>query len=462
MPFRDLRAFLSTLESAGELARVRRPVALKDEIGAICRSLLNRQGPAVLFECPGGIDIPVASDLLASRTRYALAMEAEPGCVTREWLRRSETPIPPRVVTDAPCKENILLGDAVDLTKLPVPIWNSLDGGPYITMGCHVSVDPVTGERNVGIYRNQVHDRYTVGVLCAGYTHLNLQRRKGDPGKPFPVAICIGLDPTIYMAAVAALPLGTDELALAGAVRGAPVDLVACETIPLHVPATAEIVLEGEILPDTLVEEGPFGEFAGYYGPAHPRDVIRIKAITHRNAPIFQATYEGRPPHESYYITSVPRQAQVLREVTLKGIRDVCFTIGGGGAFNAVVSIDQPYAGYAKQIAMAVLGSSPGRYVKNIIIVGADVDPADPIAVDWSLATRVQADRDIEILRNVTGIILDPSLSPAAKLSGKARTSKLIIDATEYDHDEYDPVCAPNPDVLKHVEAHWADYGLPA
>ena len=186
------------------------------------------------------------------------------------------------------------MGDDVDLSRLPIPIWNELDGGPYITFPCHISRDPETGIRNAAMYRAQVFDRNTVGILAAPYRHINIQGRKQKG--PFPVAIALGLDPAIHIASVSAFPFGVDEIAMAGALRQEAVSLVKCETIPLEVPATAEIVLEGELLYDETREEGLFGEFTGYYGIKVERPTIKIKAMTFRNDPIYLGSYEGKPP----------------------------------------------------------------------------------------------------------------------------------------------------------------------
>lgn len=456
----DLRSYLAALEAAGELARVSAPVALDQEIGAICyRNLLNH-GPGLLFERPGGSDIPLAVDLLASRARYALALGTEPDRLASEWNRRVATLLPPRIVERGACQEHVLVGSDVDLKRLPAPIWNDLDGGPYLTLSCHVTRDPETGARNVGVYRNQVHDRDLLGLLSAPYTHLMLQRRKA-PSEQFPVAIAIGADPVVLMTATSQVPFGTDELAVAGALREAPLDLVRCVTVPLEVPASAEIVIEGHIAPDLLVDEGPFGEFTGYYGgPTEPRQVIRVSAITHRDRPILQQTYEGRPPHESAILTGVPREAELMRQIALPGIKRVHVTAPGGGALHAVVSIEKLYEGYGKSVGMAVLGTHPGRFIKQVIVVDDDVDPFDPSAVEWAVATRVQPHRDMEIINEVTGIILDPSL-PRAEQSVHARTSKVIIDATRYDAKSYPPLCIPRATVQEQVDQNWGRYGLP-
>ncbi|HEY3302921.1 MAG TPA: UbiD family decarboxylase [Candidatus Binatia bacterium] len=455
----DLRSYLQALEQAGELARVRVPVSLNQEIGAVCLRNLRANGPGLLFEHPGAGAIPLAVDLLASRRRYALALEVEPEELAAEWSRRASHPLPPVVVERGACQQNVRLGKEVDLTILPVPIWNELDGGPYLTLSCHITKDPVTKARNVGLYRNQLHDRQTLGILAAPYTHLNLQRNKA-PGEPFPVAIAIGADPTVVMTAPAPLPLGTDELAIAGALRGKPLELVRCKTIPLEVPASAEIVIEGEISPDELREEGPFGEFTGHYGGHRaPRPVIRVKAITYRDNPILQASYEGMQPNESGFLTGVPREAELMRQITFPGIKKIHVSAPAGGALHAVVAVEKPYEGFGKYVGLAVLGSVAGRYVKRVVIVDADIDPFDPIQVEWAIATRVQANRDVEILTELTGILLDPSL-PKAEQAGPSRTSKMIIDATRYDAKTFPPVCSPSAEAMAKVEREWAGYGI--
>jgi UbiD family decarboxylase len=455
----DLRSFLEVLERAGELARVQVPVSLNQEIGAVCLRNLRGNGPGLVFERPGDCAIPLAVDLLASRRRYGLALGVEPEELATEWNRRTNNLLPPVIVERGLCQENVKIGKEVDLTKLPAPIWNELDGGPYLTLSCHITKDPLTKVRNVGLYRNQLHDEQTLGILAAPYTHLNLQRSKA-PGEPFPVAIVLGPDPTVVMTAPAPLPFGTDELAIAGALRGKPLELVRCKTIPLEVPASAEIVIEGEISVDELRDEGPFGEFTGHYGGHRaPRPVIRVKAITHRDNPILQATYEGTQPNESGYLTGVPREAELMRQISLPGIKKVHVSAPAGGALHAVVAVEKPYEGFGKYVGLAVLGSVAGRYVKQVVVVDADIDPFDPIQVEWAIATRVQANRDIEILKELTGILLDPSL-PRAEQAGPSRTSKMIIDATRYDAKNFPPVCSPSAVIMAKVEREWARYGI--
>jgi UbiD family decarboxylase len=263
------------------------------------------------------------------------------------------------------------------------------------------------------------------------------------------------------MTAPAPIPFGTDELAIAGALRGKPLELVPCKTIPLEVPAMAEIVIEGEIRPGELREEGPFGEFTGHYGGHKaPRPVIHVTAITHRNDPILQATYEGMQPNESGFLTAVPREAEIIRQVVLPGIKKVNVTVPAGGALHAVIAVEKPYEGFGKYVGLAVLGTVAGRYLKQVIVVDADIDPFDPIQVEWAVATRVQANRDIEILKELTGIILDPSL-PKEEQWATSRTSKMIIDATRYDAKNFPPICSPASETMAKVEKEWKRYGIP-
>jgi 2,5-furandicarboxylate decarboxylase 1 len=455
-----MREFLDLLQSEGELACIREPVALDQELGAVCVKSLRGRGPALLFEKPGGMDIPILANLLATRKRYALAMGCAPGEVHAEWNRRAQHPLEPVEVREGHCQEHVYTGKDVDLGMLPAPIWNKLDGGPYITLSCHITRDTKTGIRNVGVYRNQVHDRDTLGLLAGPYTHIRLQHRY-DPDAPFPVAIALGADPRLVMAASSPMPINVDEMAMAGAMRGKPFEVVRCKTQPLEVPADAEIVIEGEVRPAELREEGPFGEFTGHYGgPRLARSTIHITAITHRDKPILHLAYQGAPPHETDVLTAVGKEAEVMRTISLPGIKAVHITEGGCGVLHVVVAVEKMYEGYGKTVGMAVLGCNSGRHFKQVTVVDQDIDVLDPLAVEWAVATRVQAKRDIEILTHVTGIFLDPSMDEEEQ-KGPARTDKMIIDATRYNAKSYPAVCLPADDAMAKVDSEWERYGIP-
>jgi UbiD family decarboxylase len=459
MPFEGLREFIQLLETEGELARVRVPVNLDQELGAVCVKSLRGRGPALLFERPGGNDIPIFINALATRKRYALAMQCKLDEVHREWNRRVSQPLPPITVGAGPCQEVVLEGNDIDILELPAPTLNSLDGGAYLTLCCHHTQDPVTGIRNVGIYRNQVHDRHTLGILSGPYTNFMLQHRKA-PAEPFPIAIAIGVDPRLVMAASCPFPFGIDELAMAGALRGKPFEVLQCKTVPLQVPADAEVVLEGYLRPEEKRDEGPFGEFTGHYGGLKmPRPTIEITALTRRKDPILHLAYQGAPPHETDVLTAVGKESEILRNITLPGVKAVHLTEGGCGVFHVVVAIEKLYEGYGKMVGLAVFGSPSGRHIKQVTVVDQDIDPFDPSAVEWAVATRVQPHRDVEIMSGLTGIFLDPSL-PKEEQEGPARTSKILIDATRYDAKAFPPVCLPAREMMAKVEKEWEQYGI--
>jgi UbiD family decarboxylase len=427
----SLREFLEQLSSSGQLIDVSDPSDPLFEIAALSRIMLDRRAPALRFSNVKGFGAPVVTNLFATRDRFAAALGVTEDELHEQWSVRVRNPLPPEVVSTGPCKEVVLKGADVDLGLLPVPTWNELDGGPYISLPVQISRDPDTGTRNAATYRVQVHDRTKLGMLFGPYRHLAMQRAK-RPGEPFPIAIAMGLPPTAHIAAAAPLPFGADELAVAGALQQQPLQLVACETVPLEVPASAEIVLEGFILPDELIPEGPYGEFTGFYGDRAPRPVVEVTCMTMRSDPIFLAAYQGRPPQDSTLMQSIPAEAEIRRVLPLSGLRDIHITEAGCGAFHAVVSVDKICEGYGKMFGLSVLGTWGGRYIKQLTVVDSSIDPRNEDMVAWAVATRVQPHRDVEILTGLVGIILDPSLPDQEKTLGHSRTSKMIIDATGY------------------------------
>jgi UbiD family decarboxylase len=464
MPYRDLREFLKRLEKEGEVLKIEPEVDLKYEVGAVCRLALDRGGEernkALYFSRLKGSTYPLVVNLLATRKRYCLALECNPDDVHHEWIRRTQKSLAPEIVKDGPCKEVVHIGKDVNLFQFPIPWWHNLDGGHYITFPCYISKDPETGIGNAGMYRTMVHDDKTVGILAGPYRHIRHHFEKAHAqGKPLPVAIAIGLDPALYIATVAPFPFGSDELAMAGALRGEPVQLVPCETIPLEVPACAELVIEGEIPPEVMREEGPFGEFTGYYGERAARPVIKVKAITHRKDLIFQASYEGLPHHETCVVSGISNEAEVIRQCPLPGIKSVHFTSGGGGYLHAVVSVKKAYDGYGKMVGLSVLGTTAGRTVKIVTVVDDDIDPTNPAQVDWAVTTRTRADRGIEIIKDLSANVLDPTMTHHEK-SGASRTDKLVIDATKPILEPLQPECRPDAQVMEQVLRKSATYGL--
>lgn len=465
MAYNDLREFLQLLEKEGELARVRPQVDLRYELSAVCRQALDTQGlennKALLFESPGGYVIPVVANLLTTRRRLALALGAEAGRLRQRLLEAAKSPLEPKIVGSGPCQEVILTGEDVDLLKFPLPTWNELDPAPYITAACHISRDTETGARNMGVYRAMVHDKRHLGILAAPYRHIAIQCRKAhEKNQAFPVALCLGADPSVYVAAQFPLPLGEDELALAGALRGQSLELVKCKTIDLEVPATSEIVLEGEIIPGMLKEEGPFGEFTGYYGGGRAlRPVITVKAITHRRDCIFHAAYQGRPPNDTSITFLVSNEAEILRTVSLPGLRSIHLK-EGGMSLVAVASVKKLYDGYGKVMGCAILSTEVGRLIKTLIVVDEDIDPFNDSQVYWALGTRFQPAKDLVLLEGLPGVTLDPSLPIEEREKDTNRTSKLILDGTRPEGFEFPPEARPPEEIIKRVTKRWADYGL--
>jgi len=466
MPYADLREFIKRVEKEGELTRVKVEVDTKYEVGAICRRNLNLGGveknQALFFEKPKGYSTPIAAGLIDSRSRYYLALETNRENFIQDFLKRAENPIAPRLVKEGPCKENVILGKDVDLMKFPIPTWNEKDGGPYITLGHTTVKDPDSGVRNVGLYRHMVHDGQHVGILAAQYRQLaQFAKKLHARGEPLPVAIIIGAVPVVDASSIVALPPGKDELGLAGALQGAPIDVVKCETVPLEVPATAEIIIEGEIRPGEMRDEGTFGEFPGYYGGERiPRPVISVKAITHRKDPIYHCCYEGRPPTLDSVAQILTHEAQITGIVGPFGLKKIRMCVGSA-MFMAVASIHKEFAGQERGIAAAILGTPSGKWIKTLIMVDEDIDPDNWTDIEWALGTRFQPAEDALILQGMAGFVLDPSVNREDTKVGHARTSKLIIDATKPVHRPYAEECKPKPDVMEKVISNWGKYGIP-
>ena len=462
MHYKDIREFIDRLEQDGQVSRVKVEVDLKYEVGAICSKNFDvgglEESKALIFEKPKGYSTPVAVNLLGTRKRYCMAIDTTPDTIIPEWIERVKKPLEPVIVDHGPCKENIHIGDKADLSMVPVPTWNEKDGGPYITLPHHISKDPETGQRNMAIYRCQVHDNKTVGILANPMRHINMQWRKSHAkGESFPVAIAIGVDPALTLAATDPFLQGADEVAMAGALRCAPIEMVKCETIPLEVPATAEWVLEGEVRPNALRMEGPFGEGAGYYGDSTEKEFIEIKAITHRNNPIYQGAYLRKPPSE---VLSLKHswEVEAVRQCPLPSLVKLVLPQAGLCSGIAVAQIKKAYDGQGKMMGLALLGMAAGKFIKIVIVVDDDIDPNNWTDVMWAVTTRFQPERDIEILREQPGYELDPSIYPEWRAQNF--TSKMIIDATKPHKKPFAEVAWPKKDVLEKVEKEWEKYGI--
>jgi UbiD family decarboxylase len=471
MAYADLREYLSVLEKKGKLKRVKKQVDKDWELAAVCRQLFHKiapeKRPALLFENVKGFSIPVAAGVLgASKQIYALGLETDSvEGINCKWDHALGSPIPPRMVKTGPCKENVLHGDQVNINKLPVPIWTvGEDPGPFFTSPYVITKDPETGNRNVGTYRMQVKGPnktgFLIGVRQDAAWHI---RRNNELNKPTPVAVVIGADPSIGYVSVSKMSDALDEFAVAGALRGEPVDLVPCETVPLEVPATAEIVLEGEIPANTLEQEGPFGEYTGYMGPAGDQPFFKIKCMTFRNNPIYQAFISQMPPSESSCIRGVGREWPLfkhLKHVLRLPIKDLRLKEAGGSGAYCVVSLNKQFEGQVRQLMYGIWSMRTG-FGKITVIVDDDIDVWDDFAVDWALSWRVRPDRDVYIERDVQAVGLDPSQAPPSVPQHhpvRQVTSRIAIDATR--KHEYPAVSLPPKEHLDLVASRWKEYGI--
>jgi UbiD family decarboxylase len=485
MAYNDLREWISKLEAEGELARIKTEVDWDLEIGGITREVADRKGPALVFEnikdCKRTICTKLFANSLGSFSRIALMLGLSKDTPYREvikvWRERTKKPIKPVIVDRGPCKENILKGDDVDLFQLPVPHWQKRDCGRYIsTFDGVITKDPDTGWENVGVYRKVIHDKNSTSTSVAQGQHIWMHWRKyRRKGQNMPLAVAIGWDQVLPAVAAAPVPQGIDEWDVMGALRQKPVELVKCETVDLHVPASCEIVLEGEVLTDvkTFKNCGPFGEYTGYYGLPSMRPIFKVNCITFRKDPIFQGTMEGLPTCEDQMISAVAYSAVAwdLLDERMQGVTGVNCDPSVGHT-NLIVQIDNSYFGQVQQVAANVWSSKISLDLgKNIIVVDPDIDIYDLGKVFWAFAYRVDPTRDI---LQYPGWIhaLDPIVhvkDPKRLGPGGNQGTRLLIDATksidkpradEYGGERFAVVAYPDDETMKMVRDRWKEYGI--
>jgi 2,5-furandicarboxylate decarboxylase 1 len=403
-PVRTLREWLDHLAGSERLAVIRDNVALRFELAAIAKRLDGER--ATFFPRPGGHAVPVVSGIVSSRAWMAEAMGVEPADVLVRFQEATLNPVAWSEVTDAPAQE--VVHRSVDLgALLPLPTHNEHDSGPYITAGLMITRNPRTGVQNVSIHRCQLSAPDRLGVLLLPrHTHAFFEMAEGA-GAPLEAAIVIGIDPLTLLASQAIAPIDTDELEIAGALQGRSLPVVKCVTNDLRVPAEAEIVVEGRFLPRVREAEGPFGEFPQYYGERAERHVMQVDAVTQRRDAIFHTIVGGGLEH--LLLGAIPREATLLAHLrrSFPNVRDVHLSRGGTMRYHLYVQIEKRQEGEAKNIMM---GAFAGHYdVKQVVVVDADVDIHNPAEVEWAVATRFQADRDLLVVTESQGSKLDPS-----------------------------------------------------
>ena len=403
-PITTLRDWLDHLAARDRLAVIRPETSLRFELAAIAKRFDGVK--ATLFPHPGGHAMPVLSGLVSDRQWIAEAMGVESSEVLTRFQEAALNPLPWKEVKSAPVQE--VVHREVDLAKqLPLPTHNEYDNGAYITAGLVIARNPVTGVQNVSIHRLQLSGPNRLGaLLLPRHTHMFYEMAERS-GQPLDVAIVIGVDPLTLLSSQAIAPLDFDELTIAGALHGAPLPVVKCITSELRVPAEAEIVIEGRVLPQVRELEGPFGEFPQYYGERAKRHVIEVTAVTRRKDAMFHTIVGGGLEH--LLLGGIPREATLLAHLrrSFPNVRDVHLARGGVCRYHLYVQIAKRQEGEAKNIMM---GAFAGHYdVKHVIVVDEDVDIHNPAEVEWAVATRFQADKDLLIVPESQGSKLDPS-----------------------------------------------------
>jgi 2,5-furandicarboxylate decarboxylase 1 len=415
----SFRSVLDDLRGADELLEVKKPVDIR-----YIATLVDQSNKAVLFRDVIGYDMPVLSGLTNSRERIAIAM----GCgyeETEARLRQGlDGPIEPEEVSSGPAREVVQRDGSVDLFNLPIPLFSLRDGGPMITAGVTLARDPAHGF-NSGIYRFQVKERNLTGIDIV--TPNNLRKfadRAYAARETLPISINIGTHPFELIASTYKAPIGTSELGIAGGLRGEAVQLTACETIDVPCIADAEIVLEAEILQTGWTKpEGRFGEFTRLMGGLHWNPEVRINAISMRKDAIYYALHM---PWENIWLSAPIYEAGLRRSLKEAGVQVSAINVTPGGCchWHAVIGI-RKHPGDGKNAILAALSVAD---MKHVVVVDEDIDVFDGTEVEWAIATRVQADRDVIVISDARSKPLDPSLPPV--VGRIPTTAKCGVDAT--------------------------------
>jgi 4-hydroxy-3-polyprenylbenzoate decarboxylase len=460
MPYQDLRDFIIQLEQAGDLKRIRQPVSPHLEITALCDRILRAGGPAILFEQPTGHTMPVLANLFGTPARVARAMGVADLQGLRPFgellaaLKEPEAPkglkdmlgmggllktlwnMAPKERGSAPCQDIVWEGQDVDLARLPVQHCWPGDIAPLITWGLVITQGPHKARQNLGIYRQQVLSRNQLVMRWLAHRGGAQDFRDhglAHPGQPYPVAVALGADPATILGAVTPVPDSLSEYQFAGLLRGARTEVVKALGVPLRVPASAEIVLEGHIQPDATHQsgyqhalEGPYGDHTGYYNEQAEFPVFTVDRITMRQGPIYHSTYTGKPPDEPAVLGMALNELFIpLLQRQFPEILDFYLPPEGCSYRMAVVRIRKAYPGHARRVMMGVWSHlRQFMYTKFIVVVDDDVDVRDWKEVVWAITTRMDPVRDTMLVENTPIDYLDFA-SPVSGLG-----SKMGLDAT--------------------------------
>ncbi|MEJ2374660.1 MAG: UbiD family decarboxylase [Pseudolabrys sp.] len=467
MAYEDLRGFIAEVEALGVLRQIE-GADPHFEIGGITEVAAGSpECPALLFDRIKGYPkgFRVFTNATTTPQRAALALGIDPSLAPldalKAWMEKRKTMKTKRPVTvkNAPFLENSASGKQVDLRMLPAPYWHRGDGGPFIGSGSLVIMrDPDSGWINASIYRVQVHgkSRVTIQFDHQGRHGAIVARKYWDRGKTCPVAVVNGEDPALFIAGFEYLPAGQSEYDFAGAIKGAPLDVLPGPLTGLPLPAQAESILEGEFLPPSrlLLPEGPFGEFTGYYAAdKRPCAVMEVKAIHYRNDPILLGSPPMKPPRFHFGLPF--RAASIWSNLEMAGVTDVVGVWQHVAQFMTVVALKQRYAGHAKRAGLiAAANSYMGRFT---VVVDDDVDPSNLADVMWAVTTRCEPSEQIDIVRNAWSSALDPRIPAEAKDVGATAHSKVIIEAVRPFAwmDQFPPTSALTQDETREIVKKW-------
>jgi UbiD family decarboxylase len=467
MAYRDMRKLIAVLEQRGKLRRVSKPVERDWELACMARWMFQGLDEAdrfgLLFENVKGFDTAVATGVLgSSREAYAIALGVEPDDINDKWVEALSRPLAPVTGDGAPCHEVVESGGDADLDRIPIPVWTpGKDAAPYISCPV-VTRDRDTGVYNVGVYRTMVVDGRTLVSNLGPRRHgMRCVQSFLDKGEPAPIAWVVGAEPVVSMAAVANVPYGTDEFAIAGGLSGEPVELVPARTIDLMVPASAEYVIEAEIRPGEVAEEGPFGEFAGFMNDAMvKRPVAHVTAITHRRDPIYYGFISQMPPSESTTLQSIGYAGLILKmlrhDLDQESVRDVHVDLTFGGQMaHGTVSVKPRHPRHAKQIGRIVADVTT---LKRVTVVDEDIDIRDPMHMAWAMNSRFNPAKDTVIIDDTFAPgTMDPTLEVVDGVTEPS--SKIVCDATQKRaHGAYS---LPSNELMTRALASWSEAGLP-
>jgi 4-hydroxy-3-polyprenylbenzoate decarboxylase len=482
---RDLRGFIKILEARGQLRRITTLVDGDLEIAEISNRILQGGGPGLLFENVKGSPFPVAVNLMGTVERICWAMNMQQPEELEDLGRKLamlQQPKPPKKVSQAidfgkvlfdvvkakpgkdffpACQQVVIEEDDLDLNTIPMIRPYGGDAGKIITLGLVITKDVETGTPNVGVYRLQLQSKNTMTVhwlsVRGGARHL---RKAAEAGKKLEIAIALGVDPMIIMAAATPIPVDLSEWLFAGLYGGSGVKLAKCKTVNLEVPADSEFVLEGTITPGEMLPDGPFGDHMGYYGGVEDSPLVRFHTLTHRKEPIYLTTFSGRPPKEEAMMAIALNRiyTPILRQQVAE-ITDFFLPMEALSYKAAIISIDKAYPGQARRAALAFWSALPQfTYTKFVIVVDKDINIRDPRQVVWAISSKVDPSRDVFILPDTPFDTLDFA-SAKVGLGGRMGIDATTKIAPETDHEWGEPL-ESDPDTATMVSRRWAEYGL--